>query len=46
MTIYRVGSSTVFDAGAFNFGASAHWPSVSRLVSNLWSRLSGEKPDR
>ncbi len=42
MTIYRVGRSTVFDAGAFNFGASAHWPSVSRLVDNLWSRLSGE----
>jgi hypothetical protein len=46
MTIYRAGRSTVFDAGAFNFGASAHWPSVSRLVDNLWSRLSGEAPDR
>lgn len=45
MTIYRVGRSTVFDAGAFNFGASAHWPAVSRLVDNLWSRLSGETPD-
>lgn len=44
MTIYREGRSTVFDAGAFNFGASAHWPSVSRLVDNLWSRLSGESP--
>jgi hypothetical protein len=44
MTIYRVGRSTVFDAGAFNFGASAHWPGVSRLVSNLWARLSGEHP--
>jgi hypothetical protein len=42
MTIYRTGRSTVFDAGAFNFGASAHWPAVSQLVSNLWSRLSGE----
>ena len=43
MTIYRRGRSTVFDAGALNFGASAHWPSVSRLVSNLWSHLSGER---
>jgi hypothetical protein len=42
MTIYRRGRSTVFDAGALNFGASSHWPSVSRLVSNLWSHLSGE----
>jgi len=42
MTIYRRGRSTVFDAGALNFGASAHWPPVSRLVSNLWSHLSGE----
>ena len=45
MTIYRQGRSTVFDAGAMNFGASAHWPSVSRLVSNLWGHLSGEIPD-
>ena len=45
MTIYRLGRSTVFDAGAMNFGASAHWPGVSRLVSNLWSHLSGESPD-
>jgi N,N-dimethylformamidase beta subunit-like, C-terminal len=42
MTIYRRGRSTVFDAGALNFGASAHWPAVSRLMSNLWSHLSGE----
>jgi hypothetical protein len=42
MTIYRHGRSTVFDAGALNFGASAHWPAVSRLMSNLWSHLSGE----
>ncbi|HJQ73972.1 MAG TPA: N,N-dimethylformamidase beta subunit family domain-containing protein [Gaiellaceae bacterium] len=45
MTVYRAGRSTVFDAGAFNFGASAHWPAVSRLVDNLWSRLSGESVD-
>jgi N,N-dimethylformamidase beta subunit-like protein len=42
MTIYTRGRSTVFDAGALNFGASAHWPTVSRLVSNLWTHLSGE----
>ncbi|HUZ16080.1 MAG TPA: N,N-dimethylformamidase beta subunit family domain-containing protein [Gaiellaceae bacterium] len=44
MTIYRKGRSTVFDAGVFNFGASAHWPNISRMVSNLWSHLSGERP--
>jgi N,N-dimethylformamidase beta subunit-like protein len=42
MTIYRHGRSTVFDAGAINFGASAHWPALSRFFSNLWSHLSGE----
>jgi hypothetical protein len=44
MTIYRMGRATVFDAGVFNFGASAHWPKISRMVSNLWSHLSGERP--
>jgi len=44
MTIYRMGHSTVFDAGVFNFGASAHWGNISRMVSNLWSHLSGERP--
>jgi hypothetical protein len=44
MTIYKMGKSTVFDAGVFNFGASAHWGSISRMVSNLWSHLSGERP--
>ena len=42
MTLYTRGHSTVFDAGAINFGASAHWPALSRLFSNLWSHLSGE----
>jgi hypothetical protein len=46
MTIYRMGKSTVFDAGVFNFGASAHWPGISRMVSNLWAHLSGERPTR
>jgi N,N-dimethylformamidase beta subunit-like, C-terminal len=44
MTIYRQGRSTVFDAGVLNFGASAHWPQISRFVSNLWRHLSGEQP--
>jgi hypothetical protein len=44
MTIYRMGRSTVFDAGVFNFGASAHWRGISRMVSNLWGHLSGERP--
>jgi N,N-dimethylformamidase beta subunit-like protein len=43
MTIYTRGRSTVFDAGAINFGATAHWPMLSRFFSNLWSHLSGEK---
>jgi hypothetical protein len=42
MTIYTRGNSTVFDAGAINFQASAHWPALSRFFSNLWSHLSGE----
>ena len=42
MTIYTRGHSTVFDAGAINFGATAHWPALSRLFVNLWSHLSGE----
>jgi hypothetical protein len=45
MTIYTRGRSTVFDAGTINFGASAHWPALSRFFSNLWSHLSGESSD-
>ena len=45
MTIYTRGRSTVFDAGAINFGASAHWPALARFFSNLWSHLSGESSD-
>jgi hypothetical protein len=45
MTIYTRGRSTVFDAGAINFGASAHWATLSRFFSNLWSHLSGESSD-
>jgi hypothetical protein len=41
MTYYttRAGAK-VFDAGALNFGGSAHWPPVSRLLDNLWRELS------
>jgi hypothetical protein len=45
MTIYTRGRSTVFDAGAINFEASAHWPALSPFFSNLWSHLSGESSD-
>ena len=45
MTVYTRGRSTVFDAGAINFEASAHWPALSRFFSNLWSHLSGESSD-
>jgi hypothetical protein len=45
MTIYTHRRSTVFDAGAINFEASAHWPALSRFFSNLWSHLSGESSD-
>jgi N,N-dimethylformamidase beta subunit-like, C-terminal len=45
MTIYTRGRSTVFDAGAINFEASAHWPALSRFFSNLWSHLSGESSE-
>ena len=44
MTIYQMGDATVFDAGVYNFAASAHWPKISRMVSNLWGHLSGERP--
>ena len=43
--LHASGRSTVFDAGAINFEASAHWPTLSRFFSNLWSHLSGESSD-
>jgi len=44
MTIYRMGRATVFDAGVFNFGASAHWGgAIALMMSNLWAHLSGER---
>ena len=41
MTYYEAGSGArVFAAGALNFAASLTDPAVSRLVENVWSRLS------
>jgi hypothetical protein len=40
MTYYRLGHAHVFDAGVMNFGATADWPLVSTLVTNLWRHLS------
>jgi hypothetical protein len=41
MTYYETGSGArVFAAGVVNFGASITDPAVSRLVDNVWSRLS------
>lgn len=41
MTYYttRAGAK-VFAAGVLNFGGSAEWPPVARLLSNLWNELS------
>ena len=41
MTYYQTRKGAkVFSAGAINFGGSAEWPIVSRLLDNLWRRLS------
>lgn len=41
MTYYETATGAkVFAAGVLNFGGSAEWPAVSRLLSNLWNRLS------
>jgi len=41
MTYYRtVRGAKVFAAGAMNFGGSADWPVVSRLLRNVWSRVA------
>ena len=41
MTYYETPSGAkVFDAGALDFAASLDQPAVSRLVDNLWSRLT------
>jgi hypothetical protein len=44
MTYYRRGRAGVFDAGVLNFGATADWPRVSRLVDNLWRHLAPRSP--
>jgi hypothetical protein len=41
MTYYETpAGAKVFSGGAINFGGSAEWPVVSRLLDNLWRRLS------
>ena len=41
MTYYRTRKGAkVFSAGAINFGGSAEFPVVSRMLENLWRRLS------
>ena len=41
MTYYQTrGGAKVFSAGVINFGGSAEWPVVSRMLENLWRRLS------
>jgi hypothetical protein len=41
MTYYRTpAGAKVFSAGAINFGGSASFPVVSRMLENLWRRLS------
>jgi hypothetical protein len=41
MTYYQTpNGARVFSAGAINFGGSAEWPVVTRLLDNLWRRLS------
>ena len=41
MTYYETKrGAKVFGAGAINFGGTAEWPVVSRILDNLWARLS------
>ena len=41
MTYYETpAGAKVFSAGAINFGGTAEYPVVSRLLANLWHRLS------
>ncbi len=41
MTYYTTpAGAKVFSAGVMNFGGSALWPPVSRMLENLWARTS------
>jgi hypothetical protein len=41
MTYYETGSGAkVFAAGAFTLGGAATWQPVTRLLDNLWARLT------
>ncbi len=47
MTYYETPrGARVFAAGVMNFGGSALWPGVSRMVENLWRRLAPPDPQR
>lgn len=40
MTYYERGGAKVFAAGVMNFGGTALWPGVTRVLENVWDRLS------
>jgi hypothetical protein len=41
MTYYQTrAGAKVFSAGVMNFGGSALWPTVSRMLENLWAQTS------
>ena len=41
MTYYETAAGAkVFSAGVMNFGGSALWPTVTRMLENLWERIS------
>ena len=47
MTYYETPrGAKVFAAGVMNFGGSALWADVSRMLENLWRRLTAPEPQR
>ena len=40
MTYYERGGAKVFAAGVMNFGGTALWPGVSKVLESVWERLS------
>jgi hypothetical protein len=45
MTYYETGAGAeVFAAGALNFAASLNRPDVARLLENVWTRLTKDRP--
>ena len=44
MTLYRARSGAlVFDAGAFTLASASRYPIASRLIENLWSRMTRKR---